>query len=798
MMLVAARTQRTPSPRRTPLGLRAALPTAVRPPTASAIRRLAALLALLGALVCCAPARALFTASVLVSGDPALQLQADYGYDPAISADGRYVAFSGSVASLPGVWRKDLANGRLELVAAGEHTGAPSISADGRYLSFTTNDEPATGHPTGEPCSGVYVRDMDEPIDAPGAFTLASARDGSPQSLTYQPPAPGQSPYCGAAAAARVALSADGRRVAFTVLSPSDLAGICSSQGQPPALACTTPPDQVAVRDLAAHTTTLVSVTRASLGGAPQPVPNGAALSGVTYAPSVSLRSGGASDLALSASTAALSADGSTVAWMGVDVAEQAQIDQPPPTEGHTDGYAEPLWRRIGDGPGAPTRRILSGADASAPGCPPACPGGLDLDWDTQGISPQEYTGAAPEFGSYTSRASVGTGFASGNGFGDTLGAVTPQLSADGMTVALLSTQPDYGHDPNFGLLDQTRPPPANAFVVHMAPGLTRAQAIVRLTDWASLNFTDAALSSPVTSVALSPDGSRIAFTTERIAFPLAPPALVTPPLSAAGATQLYEVNLAAGTLALVSQGYDGQPADDGVFAAALSENGERLALASAAGNLVYGVVNQGSDVYATEEIDSPAVLGTQSLTPLPPLPGVEISWSLSASSAPSPDGTLLVYVSAPGAGALSASAVAAVSARASTVRPRRRARHATRHAARRALTARRRGPTRARRGRPAPPANPQIAHASAGVTGPGYVELHLIPAARYRSLLAGRGGLYATITVTFTAPGHPRLTLTLHASFPRRPAIYDLPRPGYPLPKHGRPHRRKHRGRRR
>ena len=68
----------------------------------------------------------------------------------------------------------------------------------------------------------------------------------------------------------------------------------------------------------------------------------------------------------------------------------------------------------------------------------PACPGGLDLDWDTQGISPQEYSGAAPEFGSYTSRASVSTGFSSGNGFGDTLSAVTPQLSANGMTVALL------------------------------------------------------------------------------------------------------------------------------------------------------------------------------------------------------------------------------------------------------------------------------------------------------------------------------------------------------------------------
>jgi hypothetical protein len=758
------------------------------------LRRLLPALALPALLVCCAPAQALFTAPLLASGDPAKALQADYGYDPAISGDGRYIAFSGSVASRAGVYRKNVQSGQLELVAAGEHTGAPSISANGQYVSFTTDDEPASGYPT-EGCSSVYVRDMAQPL-APSSFTLASARDGTQESLAYQRPPPGQNNSCGAATAARVALSADGRKVAFTVLSPSDLSGSCTGAGQPPAITCTTPPNQVAVRDLDTHATTLVSVTRASLGGAPQPVLAGAALSGASNAPSVSLRSGGTIDLALGAGTAALSGDGGTVAWMGVNVAAQARLNQPPPDEGHANGYAEPLWRRIADGPSAPTRRVLSGGDASAPDCPPACPGGLDLDWDTQGISPQEYSGAAPEFGSYTSRASVSTGFASGNGFGDTLSAVTPQLSADGTKVALLSTQPDYGHDPNFGLLSQTRPPPANAFVVDMTPGLSRAQAIVRLTDWASLNFIDTALSSPVTSVALSPDGTRAAFTTQRIAFPLAPPALITPPLSAAGATQLYEVNLPAGTLQLVTRGYDGQPANDGVFAAALSDSGQQLALASAAGNLVYGVVNQGSDVYATEEIDSPTVMGTQSVSPLPLEPAIAVPWNISASTAPSPDGTLLVYVSAPGAGLLSASALAATVAQHSsrTTRTNQRPRKSARHrGARRATAARRK--TRTGHGTPAASAA-RIAHATARAIGPGFVEMHLIPAARYRSLLAGKHGLYATITIAFTAPGHPRLRLTLRASFPHRPAIYNLPPPRYGLPRYHVP-KHKHRSRR-
>ncbi len=754
---------RSPRPSATPgLAIHPVLPSVAAPRSMPLLRAvLVALLALLlvVALLCCAPAQALFTAPTLVSSDPALQLQADYAYDPAISADGRYVAFTGSVASLAGVYRKDLASGSLELVAAGELTGAPAISADGRYVSFTTAANPVTGKTGGsEACSSVYVRDMNEALDSPGAFTLASARDGSQASLDYVPPAAGSNLPCGSASAARVALSADGHRVAFTVLSASDLMGACTAIGTP-AIACSTPPDQVAVRDLDTRSTTLVSVTRASLAGAgsPQPVPLAGALAGATSTGSGG-SGNGASNLAISASTAALSADGSTVSWMGVNVAEQVPIAQPLPTEGHVNGYAEPLWRRIADGPATPTRRVLGGDDPSAPDCPPACPGGLDLDWDTQGISPQEYSGAAPAYGSYTSRAAVGTGFASGNGFGDTLEAVTPQLSSAGTTVALLSTQPNYGQDPDFGLFNQTRPPPANAFVAKMTPGLTRAQAIVRLTDWASLNFTNPALASPVTSIALSPDGTRVAFTTQRIAFPLAPPALITPPLSAAGATQLYEANLPAGTLQLVSEGYDGQPANEGVFAAALSANGHTLALASAAANLVYGVVNQGSDVYATEEIDSPTVFGAQSITPLPPAPQAENPWSISASTAPSPDGTLLVYVSVPGAGTLGASAVAA--------EPLRAVRHrASKHKRKRKARA---------------PISVRIAHTAMPAGSPGVFELHLIPAPRYRSLLAGKRGLYATITVTFTAPGHPHLRLTLRASFPHRPAIYNLP-----LPKH-------------
>ena len=45
--------------------------------------------------------------------------QADVGSAPALSADGRYLAFQGTIDGLSGVFREDLASGALAPVAAG-------------------------------------------------------------------------------------------------------------------------------------------------------------------------------------------------------------------------------------------------------------------------------------------------------------------------------------------------------------------------------------------------------------------------------------------------------------------------------------------------------------------------------------------------------------------------------------------------------------------------------------------------------------------------------------------------------
>ncbi len=717
-------------------------------------RRLGPMLAFAAMLACWAvcdpsPTQAAFTPFELASSDPELGVQAEYASEPAISPEGRYVAFTGAVAGKHGIYRKDLLTGELASVAEGVSAGAPSISDEGRYVSFTTSEDPAKpGTPLPGGCTQVYRRDME---GSGASFQIVSARSESEEPLNYE-----KCPGGGSASANRVAISADGSKVAFTVISKSDLTG---EEGK-----TETPENQVAVRSFGETppTTTLVSVAK----GTQNPVSGGAALSGppeiTAETPRISHDN---------VSTASISADGSTVAWMGINVFAQTELNEPAVPGLETEFpevYAEPLWRRIAEGPAAPTRRVLAGDDASAPGCPPQCQGGLDLTWDEQ-----------YEIGNWVERAQ--RGYAVGpregsfvepalKGFGSELQAITPQLSADGMKVAILSTQPDYGHIPGFGPFQTELPAPtANAFVVNMAPGLTREQAITRLTEWASTEFSSGALDGTIAGIAMSADGTRVLFVTQRNVFPLAPPALITERVSQAGIPQLYEANLQAGTLALVSQGYNGEPADaegkvGGIKTATLSADGKVLALASGSSNLAPGTVNEGSAVFVAGEQVSPEAIGEQSVTPLPQGPTGDPAWSISATASRSRDGALLIDVAVPGAGRLAASASAPVPTKVVMSRPRGRSTGGHAAAARaRTITV---------------IASRRVASAGASARGEGLLELRLLPAKRYRSLVSSKGGLYATISVTFTAPGHRKLTETLQASFPRPAPVHHLRKP--------------------
>jgi hypothetical protein len=680
-----------------------------------------ALAAFLSFALLVASAHASYTPPMLVSYTGSLE--ADDAYSPAISADGRYVAFAGSFDGVSGVYRKDLQTGELALVAGADtgttalsapDAGSPSISGDGRYVSFTTTaslvpDDPAGG------CSSVYVRDMDTPIAQPGAYQLASALDGSDVGITYAGSGTPGCPGGGSASADRVALSEAGTEVAFTVVGQSNLTSAGGGGVE-------TPGAQVAVRNLETDTTTLVSQTIGSLGSAaPEAVPGGAAITSAHDALEAEGRQ-------LSGSTAAISADGSTVAWMGIDVPSQA-----PAASGDGGEYDEPLWRRIADGPDAPIRRVTGGDD---PLC--GCAGPLDTDFDTNPSS-----GGGPESGSYVES----------NGFdadplvkgAESLEAVTPQLSANGQTVAILSTQPRTG-EVSKALEEELAPSTANAFVVDMADGLTRAQALTQLTAWASDNFRNTAGAAAVDGIAISPDGTRVAFTTARIEFPLSPPALLTPALGQVPEPQLYVANLATGTLSLVSYGYGGEPANGTVASPAFAGDGETLVFSSSATNLVYGAYNKGNaqgqpgNVFVTSEVSSPAVPGIQTIAPLPPGPLAAPSRELLVTARPGPHGTVLLYVTVPAAGKLTASARSRVPVAIYVKRKGKRARTIV--------------------------ANRVVASASATAEGAGLVELRLTSASAYRSLVRARDGLYATISLRFVQPGQTPLASTVQASF--------------------------------
>ena len=136
--------------------------------------------------------------------------------EPAISADGRYVAFAGAVGNRSEVYRHDLSGGRNVLVsrATGRRgapsrtlTGDPAISADGRFVAFQSYASLLQPFPTG-PLPDIYVRDVGR-----GTTTLvsrASGRFGAPGDGGSHGPA----------------ISADGRFVSFesrsTNLHPRD------------------------------------------------------------------------------------------------------------------------------------------------------------------------------------------------------------------------------------------------------------------------------------------------------------------------------------------------------------------------------------------------------------------------------------------------------------------------------------------------------------------------------------------------------------------------------------------------
>jgi hypothetical protein len=721
--------------------------------------------------------------------------QAEVAHDPAISGNGEYVAFDGYYDGLSGVWERDLQTDVVEPVAVGEPgtpTGSaelPSISESGQYVSFTTT---ARLDPAGDTNKGpdVYVRDMknpnlepcvEEPNPPPCAYTLASAVNGSAKGLTYAY-GPGsdllfEEESYGAIASGRSALSANGKLVAFVTTAVSDLL-----PAEPPdePEAPTTPALQVAVRNLETQSTELVSVrydpatgnpTVDEATGRPEPVSGGEGSKlGAVYTP-------GESPPAFTQVEAygtpppvgaSISADGSTVAWLGQDVGEQARMlaGEYPLVK---PSYTEPLWRRIADGPTTPTLRVTGGSDPANPAC--AASGETILP-----ASPSLSDPCQGPFATFAESTYSGTWL---GGEGDPI----PRLSADGYTVAFLANAPLVSLGSDFGQGGEDSH--SDLYLADMHEGLTRGQALRQLTELASGDSTDRATTAPIVDLGISPDASQVAFTTKRTEFPLGSPAYVSAPAATPGMLELFDVDLDDDTLTRVTHGFEGGASEhphpaklpgedpyeregDGALSPSFTDDGQTLAFSSTASNLVYGDGNtppsnhesaifDGSDAFVVSRVLFGATPTSQSISGAPANPSPTPSWRLGVTALSRRDGSVVLYVQVPGAGVLRAGAQGAVLV-GSTGRTARRTGRSARRTGR--------GARRGGHGSTAVLArNVAVAAVATNATGGALMTLTLKLLPRYRAL-AERGGLSATAYLTFVAAGHPALRQSIPVTF--------------------------------
>jgi hypothetical protein len=711
--------------------------------------------------LCCACALSLLddiaTADVfkpieLVSARPVqltsgtLSEQAERATESVVSADGRYVAFVGSFGGVSGIWRRNLETGAVEQVAPGgafaqSDARLPSISEEGRYVSFTTTARLA---PEDDPnkAPDVYVRDMDKPCQTQGGacvacaehqdaaelegcpFVLVSAVEDSSEGATYEYAQPTEEQSFGSLASGRSAMSADGRYVVFETAAESNLLG------------GPTPPREILVRDLETDETRLVSSEYDPQTGTDTgvPVPMGERV-GAAY-PVLAFRDaqfGGAS----------ISADGSTVAWLGQEIGRQVQL-LPGEQAAYPPTFDEPLWRRIAGGASAPTRRVTGGSEPENPLC--VASGESVLGPEPNPLDPCQgpFAPYNREDVNYVLAASAPLNY-------------VPQLSENGETVAFLASAPVVGSGAQlFG--NETS---SDVYVSEMSGSLTRVQALRRLTETGT-DAANAQQAASIVDLAISPDADQVAFTTRRTDFPLGSPTYVSTTAPQAGIEELFDADLASDTLTRVTHGFTGEtiPSErsasdeegDGAASPSFSKSGNVLSFSSSADNLVYGDGNDASDAFLVDRVVFTGSTPQQYVSGVPAPPAVMPAWRLYAVAEPKASGTVVLYATVPGPGHLSVGATATVPVTFTVTRAARARARAHRAQARRALSTR------------------SVASAAANVpaTGGDMQELTLTLAPSYRALAQRAGGLYAAITLRFTAPGHPALSTSLHISFRR------------------------------
>ncbi len=694
----------------------------------------------------------------------ALAQQAEEARFPVISGDGRYVAFVGRFGGVAGIWRRDLLTGTVEQVAPGEST-MPSISANGRYVSFTTNEQLLPQDTNKAP--DVYRRDM-EPNAGEPEYTLVSAVNGSEEGASYTYTGQGFSQQqreteFGALAAARSAMSADGNYIAFITTAQSNLLG----ESEP------TPTGEVFVRDVATRETRLVSAEYEpgigwSAGRPVQPSrsESGDTVYGAVFPSGVETPTFGTApssypeDHQAKWLGASISANGEVVSWMGQQLGEQTQLlaqeqaGEPPQT-------AEPLWRRISEGPGAPIRRVTGGSDPTST----LCQASGEQEIPERFPSPLDpCTGPFEHFQEQGKEGLWG---------GRVHADFVPQLSENGMTVAFITGARELASGvTQFEDAEGTD----DLYTVNMANGLTRIQALRRLTEIGGGGSSQEKLekSAKIVDYSVSPDGSQVAFTTQRTQFPLGSPAFVSQIAVVPGMYELFDVDLDNDTLTRVTHGFEGEdwrseelpeqekPGSDpyqeeqGAYSPSFSADGNSLAFSSTANNLVFGDGNDAPDAFVVHRLLPPTEEVEQYVSGAPANPPLVPPWKLGITASSLADGSVRLYAEVPGAGALRAQASSSVLVH-ETVKRARGSSHGTSHPRVVVTVATR---------------TVAAAHTSVVQRDEGLVGLTLTLDPAYRSLASKRGGFAAKVTVTFTAPGRPLLRASLRVTFVRKPSI--------------------------
>jgi len=541
--------------------------------------------ALLGLLACAAaaePAYANFFAdgATILSASRERQEQADdLTLAVTLSGDGRYAVFQTRARNLyadddpeppgeyrvGGIFRYEMATGRLRIVANGDRRresddelllrGAqnPSMSRDGRFVAFSTGEQlvPQDTNTNVD----VYVRDMELPPRALGAYDLVSARDGSDLPAGYEaaPPDqdfPGRNP--GSDLSQEAAISSDGRRVVFKTAARSDL----PSRTAPEVDAL-----QVFVRDRLLDRTTLV--TRDQQTGEP---------------------AGGA------LGPASISGDGTAVTWTGRNAPAQTRFLN---GEGQNPATEYFLWRRIADGPAAPTRRVTAFVDPDDPACPP--------DAEVQ----ESTTATGPCYGP----------LAPGAPPGGLLGQV-PALSEDGFTASFLhDANPRGGLGGGVGL---------DLYLTSMANGISRKAGTVELTREGTGTL---AVNAGIDGLAMSGDARWAVLATSRTTFVLPALRQLTAPRGEATIRELYLVDLRERTIARILRGLAGEDANGGIGPrVSVDDEGRHIAFVSGASNLFFGDANNQVDAFAVRRLDAPPEVAPEPEPPAPepePLPAL-------------------------------------------------------------------------------------------------------------------------------------------------------------------------------